>query len=267
MVDLGTYAVLGVNIAAVDYEAAVERIMAAARAGRPLRVAALAVHGVMTGALDASHRHRLNAYDLLVPDGQPVRWALRWLHNVPLSDRVYGPTLMLRLCERAATEGLPVYFYGSRRATLRALEARLRQHVPRLQIAGSAPSAFRILSAEEQQALVGDISGSGARLVFVGLGCPRQEIWGYENGPLLGMPAVAVGAAFDFHAGTVAQAPAWMQRTGLEWSFRFMTEPRRLWRRYLLLNPLYLVMVAAQKLGLLRLDAGASTAPLPVRVG
>ena len=267
MVDLGKYPVLGVNIAAVDYDAATDRIMVAARTGRPLGVAALAVHGVMTGALDPAHRHRLNALDLVVPDGHPVRWALRWLHSVTLGDRVYGPALTLRLCERAASEGLPVYFYGSREDTLRTLETRLRQRVPGLRIAGMTPSAFRVLSADEQRAIADAIAASGASLLFVGLGCPRQEIWAYENRALLSIPVVAVGAAFDFHAGTLAQAPGWMQRMGLEWLFRLMSEPRRLWRRYLLLNPLYLIMVAGQRLGLLRLDAGASTAPLPVRIG
>jgi hypothetical protein len=112
VLDRGTADVLGSRIAAVDYDAAVERIMAAARDRRPLAVSALAVHGLMTGVLDPVHRYRLNAFDLLVPDGQPVRWALRWLHGLSLPDRVYGPELMRRLCERAAREGTPIFLFG-----------------------------------------------------------------------------------------------------------------------------------------------------------
>jgi N-acetylglucosaminyldiphosphoundecaprenol N-acetyl-beta-D-mannosaminyltransferase len=248
MIDLGKQNVLGVGINAVDYNAAVHQIVAAAHARRNFTVTALAVHGVMTGAQDAEHRHRLNQFDLAVPDGQPVRWAMDWLYGVKLPERVYGPTLTLKVCERAAAEGLSVYFYGSRAEVLERLIVNLRQRFPALIVAGTHPSLFRQISTEEQTRIAQDIRNSGAAIVMVGLGCPRQEIWAYENRHLLPMPLLAVGAAFDFHAGTVAQAPAALQKRGLEWLFRLVQEPSRLWKRYLYLNPLYLSLLLLQLL-------------------
>jgi N-acetylglucosaminyldiphosphoundecaprenol N-acetyl-beta-D-mannosaminyltransferase len=254
MIDLGRYNILGIRIAAVDYAAAVERVCQAARAGQPLSVSALAVHGVMTGVLDSIHRHRLNQFDLLVPDGQPVRWALHWLHGVSLAERVYGPTLMLKTCERAAAEQLPIFLYGSTSEILQGLEQRLTERFPGLQIAGRRASRFRRLTPDERDQTVREIRDSGAAMTFVGLGCPRQEVWAYEFRDLLRMPVLAVGAAFVFHAGLLPQAPPHLQRRGLEWAYRLMREPRRLWRRYLLLNPLYLTLILAQRVGLHRFD-------------
>ena len=248
---------LGVNLSVVDYEAVVAAVLDAARNERPLGVAPLAVHGVMTGALDRIHRYRLNALDLLVPDGQPVRWALNRLHGAGLADRVYGPTLMLRVAVAAAAEGLRVYLYGSRSIVLKALASNLRERIPRLEIAGAQPSAFGRVSAEAKAAIASTIRQSGAHIVFVGLGCPRQEVWIYEHLRELPMPMLALGAAFDIHAGLLPQAPRWMQDRGLEWLFRLYHEPRRLWRRYLLLNPAYVALVSMQSMGVhvARLDA------------
>jgi N-acetylglucosaminyldiphosphoundecaprenol N-acetyl-beta-D-mannosaminyltransferase len=246
--------VLGVQIDATDYHDAVGQIVSAARARTGMTVSALAVHGVMTGALDPVHRYRLNHLDLVVPDGQPVRWAMNLLHGAGLPERVYGPTLMLRLCERAAAEELPVYLYGSRVEVLDRLRARLTARIPGLLVAGAEPSRFRRLAPVERQEVVARIRRSGAAMTFVGLGCPRQEVWAYEHREALGMPIVAVGAAFDFHAGILPQAPPVLQAHGLEWLFRLVQEPRRLWRRYLYLNPLYLSLVALQGLRLRRFD-------------
>lgn len=261
MIDRGKGNVLGVLVDAVDYNAAVERIIMAAKARQPYAVSALAVHGVMTGVKSDEHRYRLNHFDLIVPDGQPVRWALNILHGAKLPDRVYGPTLTLKLCERAAAEGLPVYFYGSKPEVLDALTANLTARFPGLQIAGAHPSRFRKTTAAEKQVIATDIRESGAALVFVGLGCPRQEVWAYEYRELLSVPAVAVGAAFDFHAGLLPQAPPWMQRAGLEWLFRLIQEPGRLWRRYLLLNPAYVTLFLLQLTGLRRFDPVDTTPP------
>lgn len=252
MIDSGRYPVLGTRVSAVDYEAAVSRVIAAARAERPCAVTALAVHGVMTGFLDPVQRRRLNGLDLVAPDGQPVRWALRWLHGVRLPDRVYGPSLTLRVLEAAAADGLPVFFYGSRPETLERLVTNLRSRFPALQVAGAEPSRFRRLSAAEREEVVERIRASGARVVFVGLGCPRQEVWAFEYRDRLSIPVLAVGAAFDFHAGTLAQAPPVLQRYGLEWLYRLWREPRRLWRRYLLLNPAYLAAVGLEWLRIRR---------------
>jgi N-acetylglucosaminyldiphosphoundecaprenol N-acetyl-beta-D-mannosaminyltransferase len=261
MIDRVKGSVLGVLVDAVDYDAAVERIMTAARAQQPYAVSALAVHGVMTGVQDDEHRYRLNHFDLIVPDGQPVRWALNILHGAKLPDRVYGPTLTLKLCERAAAEGLPVYFYGSKPEVLDALTANLTQRFPGLRVVGTQPSRFRKTTADEKQAIAADIRGSGAALVFVGLGCPRQEVWAYEYREVLSVPVVAVGAAFDFHAGRLPQAPPWMQWAGLEWLFRLVQEPGRLWRRYLLLNPAYVTLFLLQLTGLRRFDPAQTTPP------
>lgn len=250
MIDRGKRDVLGIGIDAVDYEAAVERIFRAARDRRPCAVSALAVHGVMTGVLDRTHRHRLNAFEMLVPDGQPVRWALNLLHRARLPDRVYGPNLMLRVCERAAADGVPIFLFGGSADLLAALQQRLRSLYPTLQIAGTRPSLFRRMSDAEEKALVTEIQASGAGITFIGLGCPRQEVSAFELRQRLPMPLLAVGAAFNFHAGLLPQAPPRWQRRGLEWLFRLIQEPGRLWRRYLLLNPLYLALLSCQALGL-----------------
>lgn len=257
---LAKYSVLGVRISAATYGSAADEVLRAARAGHALTVTALAVHGVMTGFLDKVHRYRLNRFDLVCPDGQPVRGALNLLHGTGLKDRVYGPDLALCLCEAAAREGLPVYFYGSRPEVLSRLRARLRKAYPDLKIAGMRPSLFRRSTGDEQAEIVEEIKNSGAKIVFAGLGCPRQEVWTFENAPALSMPVLAVGAAFDFHAGTLSQAPDRLQKMGLEWAYRLVREPRRLWRRYVLLNPLFLALLAAQWLRLSRFDV-AGKAP------
>lgn len=262
MIDAGAKNILGVRINAVDYEAAVEAVIQAALCNEAFSVSALAVHGLMTGHLDLEHRFRLNSFDLCVPDGQPVRWALNLLHRTGLKDRVYGPKLTLLLCQRAAQEGLPVYFYGSQPAVLEALTSNLSRQFPKLKIAGSAPSLFRLCTPEEKVDIAEAIRSSGAKLVFIGLGCPRQEIFAYEFRELLPMPAIAVGAAFDFHAGTLAQAPKFLQDRGLEWAFRLAKEPKRLWKRYFKLNPLYLVLISAQYFGGQRLFQNRGVRPV-----
>ena len=217
-----------------------------------MAVSALAVHGLMTGVFDPEQKFRLNQFDLLAPDGQPVRWALNLLHRAGLKQRVYGPNLTLRLCERAAEEGLPVYFYGSTPEVLVLLKDALRARFPKLILAGMEPSKFRRLSPEETHELVARITSSGAAITFVGLGCPRQETFVYEFRGVLAMPLLAVGAAFPFIAGASSQAPVWMQDKGLEWLFRLASEPKRLWQRYLLLTPAYLFLVTLQAFKLSR---------------
>jgi len=261
MLDYGKRNLLGILVDTVDYDAAVARIISEARAGHRWTVTALAVHGVMTGFLDEEHRYRLNHLDMIVPDGQPVRWGLNLLHGVGLRERVYGPTLMLRVCETASREEIPVYLYGSREAVLDRLVARLRQMFPLLAIAGAEPSRFRRLTPDEKMETVNRIREAGSGITFVGLGCPRQEVWAYEFGDQLSMPVIAVGAAFDFHAGSLPQAPRGLRRAGLEWAFRLVQEPRRLWRRYLLLNPLYLAMLALQLSGRKVFDPDTRKAP------
>jgi N-acetylglucosaminyldiphosphoundecaprenol N-acetyl-beta-D-mannosaminyltransferase len=249
MIDKGKGNVLGVLVDIVDYEAATARILEAARDRRPYAVTALAVHGVMTGVQDPPHNARLNSFDLVTPDGQPVRGALNLLHHAGLADRVYGPTLTLRVLEQAAAEGLPVYLYGSTQPTLDRLVPALEGMFPALKIAGVESSKFRVAQPGEPAEIAERIKASGARLVLVGLGCPRQEVFTYAMRPLLDMPLLAVGAAFDYHAGLLKNPPPWMQKYSLEWLWRLGLEPKRLWRRYILLNPNYLARLAAQRSG------------------
>lgn len=261
MIDAGKKNVLGVKIDAVDYDGAVERIVVAAKDRKPCAVSALAVHGVMTGVLDSAHRYRLNKFDLIAPDGQPVRWAINWLYGAKLTDRVYGPNLMLRTCERAAREQLPIYLFGGTQETLDVLSKNLLEKFPELIIAGTQPSRFRKVTDDEAAETVARIKASGAAITFVGLGCPRQEVWAFEMREALSMPILAVGAAFAFHAGKLAQAPQWYQDRGLEWFYRLRQEPMRLWQRYVLLNPLYLSLLALQFSRLRKFDSSKDQPP------
>jgi exopolysaccharide biosynthesis WecB/TagA/CpsF family protein len=263
MIDAGKRNVLGVLIDVVDYEAAASRVVAAARDRQPFALTALAVHGVMTGVQDQAHAARLNSFDLATPDGQPVRWALNLLHRAKLTDRVYGPTLTLRVLDRCAAEGLPVYLYGSTETTLERLATALTEQFPGLKIVGTEPSKFRLATPGEAAEIADRIRNTGARVVLVGLGCPRQEQFAYAMRPLIDAPLLAVGAAFDYHSGTLVQPPAWMQRYGLEWLWRLALEPRRLWRRYVLLNPAYLARLATQRTSVWRPNPAApATEPL-----
>jgi exopolysaccharide biosynthesis WecB/TagA/CpsF family protein len=268
MIDGGKQNILGIRVDVIDYAAATGRIMEAARERRPLAVSALAVHGLMSGVLDPELKYRLNRFDLLCPDGQPVRWAINALGKVKLNDRVYGPFLALHVCEATAREGLSIFLFGSRPEVLAKLESNLTTRFPGLKIVGRHPSRFRKASQEEVASDVTMIRSSGASMVFAGLGCPRQEIWAFEMREALSVPVLAVGAAFDFHAGTLAMAPAWMQRAGLEWAFRLWQEPRRLWRRYLFLNPMFLAGLLLQVTGLKRFDPEIDRMPAnPARFG
>ncbi|HEY7004467.1 MAG TPA: WecB/TagA/CpsF family glycosyltransferase [Gaiellaceae bacterium] len=218
----------------------------------------------MTGVIDAYERYRLNHFDLAAPDGQPVRWALNLLHGAGLKEQVRGTNLTLRLLHRAAAEDLPVYFYGSRPEVVTTLATRMKRRFPELVVAGYEPSKFRPTTLAECEALANRIVSSNARLVFVGLGCPRQEVFCYELRNLVPMPLVAVGAAFDYLAGSLPEPPAFAIRLGLEWLWRLAHEPRRLWRRYVLLNPTYLCLLGVQMLRVWQPDV-AGTKPPPAK--
>ena len=249
MIDRGKQALLGVRIDAVDYDAATAKVIAAAADRVPFGVSALAVHGVMEGVADPELRYRLNRLELVTADGQAVRWALNLLHRSGLPDRCYGPTLMLRVCEEAAAAGLPIYLYGSRYEVLAPLGTNLIERFPGLEVAGSSPSVFGRVDGDELDAIAARIRATGARMVFAGLGCPRQEVFAFEMRKRLGMPVLAVGAAFDYHAGLLKEPPMWVQRSGLQWLWRLLAEPKRLFRRYLSTNPAFMARVALQKLG------------------
>ncbi len=212
-------------------------------------VTAAAVNLVMSAREDPQTLAAVLGATLAVPDGQPLVWALRALGHAR-ATRIYGPDLMAHFCARAAQAGTSIYLYGGRTPeALALLEARLRERFPGLLIAGGFSPPFRELSAEEERDVVAAIDGSGAQVVWVGTGQPKQEKWMLAMRPRLSAPLlVGVGAAFDFHAGLVSQAPAWMQQGGLEWLYRLSREPRRLWRRYARYNPLFVAAFARQYL-------------------
>lgn len=247
MIDAGKHNLLGVLVDGIDYDAAVEKILDAARSGRPYGVTALAVHGLIEATRDPELRHRINDLELVTPDGQPARWALNGLHDLELEERCYGPTLMLHVCEAAVPADLPVYLYGSEGHVLEALAERLLERFPGLRIAGREPSRFTTVPSSALDDIAEGIRASGAAITFVGLGCPRQEVFAYEMRNRLSMPVVAVGAAFEYHAGMKVEPPAWVQRAGLQWLWRLASDPRRLWRRYLSTNPAFVVGALRQR--------------------
>jgi N-acetylglucosaminyldiphosphoundecaprenol N-acetyl-beta-D-mannosaminyltransferase len=254
--------VLGVLVDAVELDEAADMIVAAAHAGHPMSVAPVAVHPVVMAVHHRKYRAQLNRVDLVVADGQPVRWALNLLYRARLRDRVYGPELMRVLCKRAADAGMPVYLYGSWPATVTALHDALARDYPGLRIAGAEPARMIAMDRAEQTALTARIRASGARLVFVGLGCPRQEEFVWALRDLVDAPLVAVGAAFDYNAGLLDEPPAWMMRAGLQWLHRLRSDPRRLWRRYVVCNPVYALGVLAQ---LARVWRPRADLPVPQR--
>jgi N-acetylglucosaminyldiphosphoundecaprenol N-acetyl-beta-D-mannosaminyltransferase len=230
--------VLGVPLALIDYEGTLDWIDAAVAQRRRAYICVAAVHTVMACDEDPELRAAVLGSDFTVADGQPLVWALRALgHRVP--DRVYGPDLMDRACARAARTGRRMYLYGGRNpGALSQLTRQLRLRHPGLQIVGGHVPPFRALTPAEEAEVAADINRSGADVVWVGIGVPKQEKWMAAMRDRLDAPVlVGVGAAFDFHAGLVPQAPAWLQRYGMEWAFRLVQEPRRLWRRYLRYNP------------------------------
>jgi len=242
-------------ISTVSYEQAIERCrewIEQVSPDRPARaVFVVSAHAVVEAYRNPEYAAMLAAADLALPDGMPLVWALRSL-GAKGQQRVYGPELMLRLCRQAAERRHSVYLYGGRPERLAELEDRLCAHFPALRVVGAESPPFRALSEQEDGVAVARIRASGARLIFVGLGAPKQERWIIEHRDCLpGAVLAAVGAAFDLHSGRIEQAPPWMQRNGLEWLFRLLCEPRRLWRRYLLETPWFLPLWAAQKVGLL----------------
>ncbi len=240
---------LGVPIALVDYERAMDEMDEIIRACERGYVCAIAVHALMVSRRDAELRAALERASLVVPDGRPLVWALNALGE-RLLDRVYGPELMARYCTRAAVRGHRVWLLGGATpAALATLERTLRDRYPGIEIAGGHSPPHRPPSAGEEHEIAARIDGDRAEVVFVGLGAPKQEKWMARMRPLLDAPLlVGVGAAFDFLAGLKRQAPPWMQRRGLEWAFRLSQEPLRLLPRYLRYNPAFVAAFARQYL-------------------
>ena len=236
--------VLDATIDVISWGEALDRLLHWAHSHESRYVTICNVHVVVSASRDAAYRTIINSSDMATPDGAPVAWMLR-RQGFNEQARISGPDLMWALCERAASEDLPVVFYGSTEATLALLEQRLRAAFPKLRMTMESPP-FRTLTAEEDFTAVDKINTSGAGFVFVGLGCPKQERWMAEHRGKINAVMIGVGAAFDFHAGTVQRAPAWMRDNGLEWLHRLASEPGRLWKRYLVTNTLFILGAARQ---------------------
>jgi N-acetylglucosaminyldiphosphoundecaprenol N-acetyl-beta-D-mannosaminyltransferase len=244
-----TVELLGVPFAVTDYEGTMDWLDAMVASRSRGYVIAAAVHCLMVTQEDPEMREAVLGSTLTVPDGQPLVWAMNALgHDLP--SRVYGPELMARYCERSAATGIKMYLYGGiNQGALVQLALNLRRRYPGLQIVGGYAPPFRPLTDAEEEWIIDDIARSGADVVWVGIGVPKQEKWMAEMRPKLDVPLlIGVGAAFDFHAGLVPQAPARMQELGLEWAYRLAHEPRRLWRRYARYNPRFVASFARQYL-------------------
>ena len=238
------------NYSITDYLRASETIISKARVRKSYGVSALAVHGLIETVKDYSFRTLVNKLDMVVPDGQPIRWALNSFYKAGLEDRVTGPILTKYVLARASEENLSVYLYGSTPETLEKFVAFININYPGVNIAGIHPDRFREATSEEDAADIKKINESGAHIVLVGRGCPRQEKWVAGHLGKINAVMMAVGAAFDFHAGNICQAPAWMQQAGMEWFFRLIQEPRKLWKRYITTNPHFIILFLLCKLRL-----------------
>jgi len=240
MADVYRVDVLGVAISAIDIEEAVQTILGWVADDQHKYVCVTGVHGVMECQKNAKLLDIHNRSGLTTPDGMPMVWAGR-LAGARTMRRVYGPDLMLAVCEAAQLNGISMFFFGTTETTLHELVTRLQARFPGLAVAGVCAPPFRETTVDEDEAIVDVINASGADIVWVGLSTPKQELWMADHLDRLHAKAlIGVGAAFDIHAGHLAQAPSWMRRSGLEWLFRLSREPRRLWRRYLTNNPAFL---------------------------
>lgn len=239
------YHVLNTRLDCTSYQDACDRIQRWAETGRSCYVVAANVHVVMSGWWQRRYQTVVNQAALVTSDGMPLVLALRLLGH-KTQTRVYGPDLMLAWCDRAAQLGLPIYLYGSTEKTLAKMQATLTERFPGLVIAGATAPPFRPMTPEEEAIDRQQIVASGAKVVFVGLGCPKQELWMARQVGQLNCVMVGVGAAFQFFSGEVRQAPRWMMGLSLEWLYRLWMEPKRLWKRYLLNNPAFVLLFLIQ---------------------
>jgi len=242
------------RVDATSYAHASEQVVSWSRDLVARFVCVANIHMTMECFDSVAFRRVVNSADLITPDGMPLVWALRLL-GVRGQSRVYGPTLMLHVCKLAAREDVAVGFYGGSPEGCTGVVREMKARFPDLEVAYAYSPPFRALTPAEDATVVADIVGSGARILFVGLGCPKQELWMAEHKDRLPLVQLGVGAAFDFHSGLVKQAPAWLQNIGMEWAFRLAMEPRRLWKRYFKHNPRFVFLFTLQLLGLRKFDS------------
>jgi len=240
-----TGSILGVPIDALGWSEALARILNWAKQRESRYVTICNAHVVVSATQDAAYHKLIESADMATPDGAPVAWMLR-RQGFFGQQRINGPDLTWALARTCEAEGVSLFFYGSTAETLEKLRACLLSAFPALRIAGVESPPFRALTAVEDALAVERINASGAGIVFVGLGCPKQERWMAEHKGRINAVMIGVGAAFDFHAGTISRAPAWMRNNGLEWLHRLVSEPRRLWKRYLVTNTLFVLGAVKQ---------------------
>ena len=236
---------LPIRVDNTNYQDATSRILTWAESSQKRYVCVANVHMVMEAHKSISFQNTINSSDLITPDGMPLVWAMRLLGNKS-QPRVYGPTLTAHVCKAAAKYDISVGFYGSTPGTIECLVKNLSNRFPTLRIDYSYSPSFSPLKKEEDETTIKEINSSGAKILFVGLGCPKQEHWMFDHLGKINAVMIGVGAAFDFHSGMKKQAPDWMMSIGLEWLFRLCQEPKRLWRRYLFNNPQFLFLVGRQ---------------------
>jgi N-acetylglucosaminyldiphosphoundecaprenol N-acetyl-beta-D-mannosaminyltransferase len=248
-VAFSTREILGVPIAMVDYNRAIAVMDRLIDRGDRGYVCAAPVHALMVAQDDPEMLTALRGSTMVVPDGMPVVWAANLLGE-QLRDRVYGPELMLRYSAHSAERGHRVWLYGGRdQGSLVQLALSLRRRHPGIQVVGGYSPPFRPLGAEEEESIAREINEARPDVLWCGIGVPKQEKWMARMRDRLDVPVMCgVGAAFDFHAGRVSMAPAWMQERGLEWIYRTLQEPRRLLGRYLSTNPRFVAAFARQYL-------------------
>jgi N-acetylglucosaminyldiphosphoundecaprenol N-acetyl-beta-D-mannosaminyltransferase len=239
--------ILGVRVDATTYAEATQRVLTWAGRGESRYVCCAAVNNIMEARRSPDYQAVMDQADLVTSDGMPLVWMLRWL-GARHATRVYGPELMSGLLEAAGDAGVPVGFYGGTPPLLARLAARNRLRFPRLRMVYAEAPPFREPTLEEDRRTIQSIQDAGVRILFVGLGSPKQDRWMHAHKNRVQAVMLGVGAAFDFLAGAKPQAPRWMQSSGLEWAFRLVSEPRRLWRRYLLQNPKFAALAVAQLL-------------------
>lgn len=256
MMSLVSRHILDMRVDATSHDDASRRVLRWAQEGRPAYVCVASVHMVMEAFDSAPFQRVVNGADLVTPDGRPLVWALRSL-GVGNASQVRGTDLTAHVVERAAREGVPIGLYGGTPELLDQLVRVLEARYPGVRVACRIAPPFRPLTPEEDEAVTREIVSSGAEILFVGIGCPKQENWMAEHKGRIPAVMMGVGAAFDFHAGRIRQAPRWMQTAGLEWAFRLMMDPRRLWKRYAKHNPRFVGLFLWQ---LLRRRRGARTA-------
>lgn len=239
------HAVLEAFIDALSWDDAIGQIAEWGAAGESRYVCICNVHSVVTTTRDVEFKVAVNNADMATPDGAPIAWALRRLGHRG-QERINGPDLMMKYLAEAERLDQAVFFYGSTEATLQKMRLALARQFPLLRIAGMHSPPFRPLTREEDESIINTINASGANVVFVGLGCPKQEKWMYDHRGRVHAVMIGVGAAFDYHSGVVKRAPLWWQHNGLEWLYRLGSEPRRLFLRYMVTNTLFAVGLVRQ---------------------